>query len=56
VVDDADSKAKIKAQIRELKTVRQQALEARNREELKRARRQIHRLKRTVRKMGHLSR
>ena len=56
VVDDTQEKAQLKARIRELKTIRQEALLAKNKEELKKARRQIHRLKRTIRKMGHLSR
>ena len=56
IVDDAEEKRMLKGRIRELKAIRQQALEAKNREELKKARRQIHRLKRTIRKMGHLSR
>lgn len=43
-------KAKIKAEIRELKQQRQAALEANQHTELKRIRRKIHRLKRRIRK------
>ena len=56
VVDNEAEKVKIKARIRELKAARQAALEAKNRQELKKSRRQIHHLKRGIRKMGHLSR
>ena len=55
VVDAAD-KAEIKAKIRELKVERAAALEAGDKEKLHQTRRQIHRLKRKVRKMAHLSR
>ncbi len=43
-------KAEVKAKIRELKVQRDAALEARDREQLKRVRRQIHRLKRRIHK------
>jgi len=48
-------KAGIKAKIRELKTERQQALEAGDHAALKRARRKIHRLKRRIRRGAHLA-
>ena len=43
-------KAKIKAEIRKLKVDRQAALEAKNHQELKKIRREIHGLKRKIRK------
>ena len=43
-------KAKIKAEIRKLKADRQAALEAKNRQELKKIRREIRGLKRKIRK------
>ena len=43
-------KTAIKQQIRELKKARARAVESGNREELKRTRRQIHRLKRKIRR------
>ncbi len=43
-------KAKVKAEIRELKQQRQAALDAGDHQELKKVRRQIHRLKRKLRK------
>ncbi len=54
-VVDAKGKTEIKARIRELKAQRAAALEAGDREKLHQTRRQIHRLKRRVRKMAHLS-
>ncbi len=44
------NKAKIKSKIRELKTKRDEALEARDKKQLKEIRRQIHGLKRKLRK------
>ncbi|MBN2171671.1 MAG: hypothetical protein JW819_10180 [Candidatus Krumholzibacteriota bacterium] len=49
-------KAGMKAKIRELKTERQQALAAGDGEGLRRARRQIHRLKRRIRRGARLAR
>jgi len=54
-VVDAAGKTEIKARIRELRIERAAALEAGDQEKLHRTRRQIHRLKRKVRKMAHLS-
>ena len=48
-------KRAIKAEIRELKVKRQAALEAKDADELKKYRRQIHRRKRRLRRMMHLS-
>ena len=48
-------KRAIKAEIRELKVKRQAALEARDADELKKYRRQIHRRKRRLRRMMDLS-
>jgi len=48
-------KRAIKAEIRDLKVKRQAALEAKDYEELKKFRRQIHRRKRRLRRMMHLS-
>ena len=47
-------KAGIKAQIRELKKVRDEALEAKDHAKLKQTRRKIHRLKHTLRKAAHV--
>jgi hypothetical protein len=46
-------KAKIKARIRELKSERDKALEAHDHRELKKVRRQIHRLKHRLRAAAH---
>jgi len=48
-------KRAIKAEIRDLKVKRQAALEAKEYDELKKYRRQIHRRKRRLRRMMHLS-
>jgi hypothetical protein len=48
-------KRAIKAEIRDLKVKRQAALEAKEYDELKKCRRQIHRRKRRLRRMMHLS-
>jgi len=48
-------KRAIKAEIRDLKLKRQAALEAKEYDELKKCRRQIHRRKRRLRRMMHLS-
>ena len=48
-------KRAIKAEIRDLKVKRQAALETKDYEELKKFRRQIHRRKRRLRRMMHLS-
>jgi hypothetical protein len=56
LVADGEEKAKIKAKIRELKVKRQEALEAGDRVQLKRARRKINRLKRRIRRNAHLAR
>ena len=48
-------KRAIKAEIRDLKVKRQAALEAKDYDELKKFRRQIHRRKRRLRRMMHLS-
>ena len=48
-------KRKIKAEIRDLKVKRQAALEAKDSDELRKYRRLIHRRKRQLRRMMHLS-
>ena len=49
MADAAPDKQALKAKIRELKTRRGEALEAKDREQLRRARRKIRRLKRRMR-------
>ena len=55
LVVDAGSQGSIKEQIRALKVKRQEALDARESNELKRVRKKIHRLRRKLRKEAHLT-
>jgi hypothetical protein len=55
VIEAGQGKRRIKAQIRELKVAREQALAAGNAQELRKLRRKIHGLKRRLRGMAHLT-
>lgn len=55
VVTDAQVKADLKSKIRALRAKRDEHLAARDHAELKKARRQIHRLKRQIRKNARLT-
>ena len=54
LVVDADFKKDLKAQIKELKVKRQAALDAKEKTELKRVRRKIHKLRRKLRTQAKL--
>ncbi len=56
IVTDAEAKSAIKARIRDLKLKRDEALAAHDHSELKRIRREIHRLKHKTHKMASLIR
>jgi hypothetical protein len=54
-VAEGIDKAKVKTEIRDLKTSRDEAQKARDPKELKRVRREIHKRKRTLRRHAHLA-